>query len=216
MANAPCLSKRPVPRRKTVPSPKESQAKRERFNARFLLSLDGKELHYVYALVDQETKTVGYFGVTNDPYRRRWQHKHDLWYRKDKESDWKAKFGRPPEMVLLVLCPNRQFAEVVERALIARFTSGYGPAIMNDYKYWNPKQAKRKDVQDDIPFLSVGDVDGFLVDWTKQLKNTRWRRNGRADGPRDGGDQAGGAGLFDGDKSEKGVVGTPVGTVEEV
>ena len=149
------------------------KAQREDFNAKFLRSLEDGELHYVYALVDQVTRTIGYFGVTNDPISRRMQHMNDLWYRKDRRHKWRERFKGKPEMVLLVVCPNRLFAEVVESTLIGRYGNGCG-IIINEYKYWNPEQAKKPTVQDDLPYLDMGVDDGFMVDWPKQMKSVRW------------------------------------------
>ncbi len=139
---------------------------REKYNRDFLNHLQDRELQYVYALIDRATRTIGYFGVTNDPMGRRWQHQQDLWYKRGRPSKWRDRFNAKPEMVLLVVCSNRHFAEVVESTLIGRYGSG-DQMIINDYKYWNPEQKKFRHVQDDMPFLECRVDGGFFTDCAK-------------------------------------------------
>jgi len=136
--------------------------KRRKFNKAYFQSrMEDQEVHYVYALVDRDTKTVEYFGVINDPKARAWQHYNDLWARKDRRSVWREKHNRPPEFVIVGTFPSRTVAEIVERCLIRNFNN-VGVELVNVYKYHNNRQQLSMLVQDDIPFWTVSEDDGLL------------------------------------------------------
>ena len=134
-------------------------SRRKKFNREFVAGHLSGEIHYVYALVSRENRFVGYFGVTNDPKSRIWQHKKDTVRTDRRRSAWLDNNPSPPELVVLGAFPSRAVAELVERCLIRNF----GGTIGNDYKYYNLRQANRKDVLDDTPFWMVG-VDPEFVE----------------------------------------------------
>lgn len=118
--------------------------------------------HYLYALVDRKTKHVGYFGVTNDPVKRRQDHLYEYRHPYEKRGKghggrmkkWVEKFGRAPEMVIIAVFPSRIFCEIVERCLIRNFNA-VGQIVSNEYKYHNSNQMAAQMVLDDIPFWEI-------------------------------------------------------------
>ncbi len=128
--------------------------RRMSFNAKHREENLGNEVHYVYALVDRETRMVGYFGVTNDPRSRAWQHKKDARRTDKRRSTWFQHNKNLPELVVLVAAQSRDVAEIVERCLIRNFNHAAG-VLSNDYKYFNRRQERDQLVLDDIPFWTV-------------------------------------------------------------
>ena len=135
-------------------SPNSRTGRRRRFNSAWLADNLSDEVHYVYCLVNRKNRFVGYFGVTNDPKSRAWQHKRDATRTDSRRSKWLKHNDEPPELVVLGAFPNRDVAEIIERCLISRFNHAAG-SLSNDYKYFNRRQERDQLVLDDIPFFLV-------------------------------------------------------------
>jgi predicted GIY-YIG superfamily endonuclease len=143
-----------------------------------------RDPHYIYCLVDRPTKHIGYFGVTNDPVKRKQDHLYEYRHPYEKHGrshggrmrKWVEKFGRPPELVVLVVCPSRIVAEIMERCLIQRFTA-VGQIVSNEYKYWNTSQMAQQMEVNDIPFWELDPAEhGWSIYTAKNLASVGARR----------------------------------------
>ena len=130
------------------------KGRRKNFDAKYIADNLQSGIHYVYCLVSRENRFVGYFGVTDDPKSRTWQHKKDAIRKDERRSKWLENNPTPPELVVLGVFPSRDVAELVERCLIRNFNHAAG-SLANDYKYYNRTQERNQLVLDDIPFWMV-------------------------------------------------------------
>lgn len=135
--------------------------RRKNFDQKYIVKNLENGIHYVYALVSRENRFVGYFGVTDDPKSRAWQHKKDAVRKDSRRSKWLDNNPSPPELVVLGAFPSRDVAEIVERCLIRNFNAA--GILTNGFKYFNRQQERKQLVLDDIPFWSV-DADAEFVE----------------------------------------------------